>query len=251
MKWRAFFFTRLFWRHLMLAVVASVILMWVTLQIISVFTHHGEKIQLPDFVDQPLESATEFADQNGFNLVVMDSVYEPRKEKGTILIQDPLPETFVKEGRTIYVTVVGQTPEKVKMPNLVDLSIRQAVERVIAAGLQLDFIQVVPGEYNNAVTEQLYQGKPIRAGRELNRNSKIVLVVEQAQESAPSSVPDVKGLDMASAYQSIFSATLNIGRVTFKDGLDELTSRVYKQDPPAGTELEAGASVDLWFNNND
>lgn len=251
MKWRAFFFTRFFWRHLMLAAVASVILMWITLQIISVFTHHGEKIELPDFVDQPLESATEFADQNGFSIVVMDSVYEPRKEKGTILIQDPLPATFVKEGRTIYVTVVGQTPEKVKMPNLVDLSLRQAVERVNAAGLQLDFIQVVPGEYNNAVTEQLHQGKPIRAGRELNRNSKIVLVVEQSQASTPSVVPDVKGLDITNAYLSIFSATLNIGRVTFKDGLDELTSRVYKQNPPPGSELRAGASVDLWFKNEN
>lgn len=249
MKWREFFFTSVFWRHLMLAMGLSVILLWLTLQLISIFTHHGEKIEVPDFVGQPVWDVYEIAEDNGLEIVIMDSVYDPRKGKGTILIQDPLPASFVKEGRKVYVTIVGQTPEKVKMPNLVDLSVRQAVERVIAARLQVDYLQIVPGEFNNAVIEQFYEGKPVKAGRELDRNSKVVLVVEQAEGAAPVVVPDLDGYDMTEAYRSVFSATLNVGKVIFRDGLDESTSRVYKQDPKPGTQLNAGNQVNIWFRN--
>ncbi|OFY16212.1 MAG: hypothetical protein A2X11_14345 [Bacteroidetes bacterium GWE2_42_24] len=233
----------------MLAVGLSIFLLWITLQIISVFTHHGEKIEVPDFVGQLIGDASVIADDNGLEIIVMDSVYNPRKEKGVIMIQDPLPASFVKEGRKVYVTIVGQTPEKVKMPNLVDLSVRQAVERVVAARLQVDYIQVVRGEFNNAVIEQFYEGKPVRPGRELDRNSKIVLVVEQAEGATPAVVPDLIGNDIAEAYGAVFSVTLNVGKVVFRDGLDESTSRVYKQDPQPGIQLSAGNQVNLWFRN--
>lgn len=249
MKWREFFVTRLFWRHLMLAAGVTILLFWIALQIISVYTRHGEKILLPDLVGKSLSEAVDSASSYGFTIMVMDSVYDPRQPKGTILIQDPLPETFIKEGRKVYVTIAGQTPEKVKMPNLIDLSVRQAVEKVNSANLQIDFIEVVPGEFNNAVIQQLYQGKPLNAGKEIDRNSKIVLVVEQSEGAAPAVVPDVSGLDMSEAYRAVHSATLNVGRVVFKDGFDEFSSKVSKQSPEAGTELPAGESVDLWFKN--
>lgn len=250
MKWRQFFFTRLFWRHLMLMIGLSVLLFWLTLKIISLFTHHGEKIPLPDMVGLSMEEASDSAAFYGFSMIVMDSVYDPRQERGTILIQDPLPATFVKEDRKVYVTVAGSTPEKVKMPNLIDLSVRQAVEKINMANLQIDYLQIIPGEFNNAVVGQLFNGKPVAAGRELDRNSKVVLVVEQAPDAAPAVVPDIEGLDMREAYRLIHSASLNIGKVVFKDGLDEFGSKVSKQSPEAGRSLEAGQSVDLWFKND-
>lgn len=249
MKWRQFIFTPLFWRHLLLAAGLSVVLFWISLQIISVYTHHGERIALPDLVGLSAEEAADSAATYGFEITVMDSVYDPNQPQGAILIQDPLPATFVKEGRKVYVTVAGSTPEKVKMPNLLDLSVRQAVEKIMMAGLQVDYLQMIPGEFNNAVVGQLYRGNPIRAGREIDRNSKIVLMVEQAPETGPSVVPDVKGLDAQEAYRLIHSASLNVGKVVFDDGFDEFKSKVSRQYPRAGESLTSGREVDLWFKN--
>ena len=251
MKWRQFVFTQLFWKHLLLAFAVMVILFWIVIQILRVYTRQGDNLLLPDFVGQSVDELVQYAEDNDLEVIIMDSVYEPNKEKGTILLQDPLANTNIKHGRKVYVSVVGQTPEKVKMPNLIDLSVRQAVDKLMAAKLQVERIQLVPGEYTNAVVDQTYKGSHIKTGAMINRCSKIVLVVERGSSPGAIRVPDVSGMSAYEAYRTIYSATLNVGRIKFEDGFDDDHSKVVKQSPQAGGFCSPGDDVDLWFKLDD
>ena len=56
--------------------------------------------------------------------------------------QDPNPGQLVKKGRKIYLSVSTVNPPQVEMPNLIDLSLRQAENMLKTNNLRLG--QVVP-----------------------------------------------------------------------------------------------------------
>jgi beta-lactam-binding protein with PASTA domain len=63
------------------------------------------------------------------------------------------------------------------MPQLEDVSLRQAEIMLKAIGLQLGQVIYKPSPYENAVLEQLYKGRTINPGTEISAGETIVLVV--------------------------------------------------------------------------
>src|SRR5690606_40868012 len=53
------------------------------------YTHHGEKLILPDFTGQNFAIASEAAEDQSFQLVVTDSVFRVDQGGGMILNQNP------------------------------------------------------------------------------------------------------------------------------------------------------------------
>ena len=82
----------------------------------SSFTHHGESISVPDLRGQKMERMPAFLADKHLQFKVIDSLFDLEKNPGTVLEQDPAPNSKVKEGRTIYLTVNAQHPPDVKMP---------------------------------------------------------------------------------------------------------------------------------------
>ena len=54
------------------------------------YTHHGEKLILPDFTGQNIAMAASEADDLSFQLIVTDSVFRVAQQGGIILNQNPL-----------------------------------------------------------------------------------------------------------------------------------------------------------------
>ena len=114
---------RKFYLHFLIAIVLSVFLLWVVLKSMDVFTQHGDVYIVPDFNGQTLEQLSDDGYDDYFIFKIIDSVYFKSKEKGTVVLQNPLPGSKVKQGRHVYLTIVAQAPELVLMPNLKNLSI--------------------------------------------------------------------------------------------------------------------------------
>ena len=94
----------------------------------SRFTHHGESISVPDLRGQKIERMESFLADKHLQYKVIDSLFDLQKNPGTILEQDPAPNSKVKEGRTIYLTVNAQHAPDVKMPNLISRDAVQCTE---------------------------------------------------------------------------------------------------------------------------
>ncbi len=176
-KFASFFKPQRMGFHLLLALIITVILCFITFQLLKVYTRHGHEVKMPDFVGQNSDELIRNQAQNEFIIVVSDYIYDKKTPKGTILKQNPKADEKVKKGRKVYLTVASSEPPTVKMPELQDVSLRQAEIMLEALGLELGSIIYKPSPFENAVLEQLYKGRAIAPGTEISMGEKITLVV--------------------------------------------------------------------------
>lgn len=232
-----------------LSIVVTIILLWVTLRLLDIYTRHGQAIDVPDFRGKNISELEDFASDNSLDYLIIDSLYDYNLPKGTVALQDPVPGSKVKKGRKVYLTVVALRPEMVSMPNLLDLTLRQAGAMLETYGLKVGKLTYVPDIAHNAVLKQKYMGKTIKEGVLLEKGSKIDLVLGQGENSGNASVPDLTGKSQSQAMKILQEASLNLGAEVFDDGNDTSRVRIYKQRPAPGSSASFGGQVDLWYKS--
>jgi beta-lactam-binding protein with PASTA domain len=143
-------------------------------------TFHGKEYELPDFTGFDMKQIEQFEQEEniyGYKFVINDSVFVPDKKGGTVLSQDPAPKSKVKKKRKVYLSIVAHSMPNVEMPNLVDLSFRQAENMLYSNDLKLGQVIYKASRYPNAVLEQRYGGRIITTGSLIPYQSTITLVV--------------------------------------------------------------------------
>ncbi len=213
-------------------------------------THHGESIAVPNLRGMDLAELDTFLASKSLKYQVVDSLFDGSKTGGTILEQDPAPESNVKEGRTIYLTVNSATPPKVKMPNLIDVSYRQAEAILQTFGLTVGELSYEPDLAKNAVLEQRYKGSGIKPGVEIFKGSKIDLVLGDGLGTTEVSVPLLIGLTKSEAMFVLKGSGLELGEVFFDpDTKDQEEALIYKQDPTSGvsSNMNQGDAIDIYL----
>lgn len=246
-------------------VVVSMILIFFFVYLPST-TRHDETITVPNLEGMSLLDMDNFLKKRHLNYEVADSNYIERYPPLTILKQYPLSGSHVKERRKIYLTVNQNQPNSIKMPNLIDGSLKNAELVLKSYGLKRGVIRYKPDLASNAVLEQLYKGKPIASGDPIMKGSEIDLVVGDGLGRRVFSVPRFIGLPIDEADFSIKGSGLNTGSVIIKVIDDEKmlellelakelqidtasiveSGHVFQQRPEIGRNIRLGQQVDLW-----
>ena len=177
MNFLRFLFSKIFLKHLLIAVGITIVLIWITLQSLAWYTKHNDYIIVPDFRSLNYKDVRGNQDYRNYQFSVIDSLFDADKPKGSILTQDPFPGAKVKKNRMIYMTVSSIMPEKTTMPDLRDLTLRQAQTMLESAGLKLGKLLYIRSFDEDAVQNQLFEGKAIKAGSVINKGSVITLTV--------------------------------------------------------------------------
>lgn len=176
-KFRDFFKPQRMGFHLVLAIIISMVIAVVCLIILKSYTRHGREVDMPNFVGQNSVALIDTLLPSDYIIVITDEVYDKTMEPGTIIKQNPEAGEKVKKGRKVYLTVATSEPPTVIMPELRDVSLRQAEIMLNALGLELEGTILKPSPYENAVLEQLHNGRAIAAGTKIKMGDKITLVV--------------------------------------------------------------------------
>jgi len=244
---------RKFYLHLLIAIALSIFLLWVVLKSMDIFTQHGNVYIVPDFEGQTVEQLSDEGYDDYFIFKVIDSVYFKSKEKGTVVLQNPMPGSKVKQGRHVYLTIVAQTPELVLMPNLKNLSLRQALVTLESNELFVGELEYVQYFARNAVVDQLVGDEPIEPDTELRKGTTVNLVVGKGDFTAMVPMPFLIALNQMEARKKLHYNSLNVGREYFLDDNDLLHARVYKTDPETLTEdmLMLGQPVNIWYRSDE
>ncbi len=187
-----------FLRHLAGIVVLLALVTWGIFILLNLYTRHGDYISVPAFSGLTIEQVSSDAQYKNFEFIVMDSVYDPEKPKGTIVNQDPYPLSQVKEHRKIYLTIVSLIPEKTTVPELRNMTLRQATGTIESLGLRVGAITYVPA-FDDAIQEQKYKGSVIEAGTKLDKGSTIDLVVGLGSGSAGKNLNNTEEPDSTQA----------------------------------------------------
>ncbi|MDE3743941.1 PASTA domain-containing protein [Maribacter polysaccharolyticus] len=185
--------SRTFLIQLVLAFVVAVVLVIVTLRWLNSSTRHGEFIEVPDFAKMSVMDMRSAVEKAGLRYEVLDSAkYNPNYPRFSIIEQDPKAGTKVKEDRKIYLTVNPSGYKKVTVPNIIQVTQRNASSMLKAVGLDVERVTYIDELGKDMVYQIKYKGKYIKPGDKLPKTSKIELIcgngsiTERAQIKADS-----------------------------------------------------------------
>jgi beta-lactam-binding protein with PASTA domain len=135
------------------------------------------------------------------------------------------------------------------MPELRDLSLRQAFVTIQALGLQVKGITYEPSAYKDIILDIQSEDKtPILAGSSLAEGTPIILVVGKGQGTSEVTVPSVVGKSLTDARSWLLGSKLSVGVVEYDIPPTEETQEqyiVYSQSPESGTVVVEGTNVNL------
>ena len=227
-------------------------LLWATLKFIGCYTRHGSELLVPNLVGININKINSGSKDDDFEFLVIDSVYQDGFEKGAVVLQDPPARSMVKKGRKIYLTIMSSQPEMTAMPNLVDLSLRQALSELRSAGLKVDVLEYVDNFAKNAVLDQKYEGSFINPGTQIEKGTVIILVMGKGLDAEKVAIPFLIGKTEEEACEMLNLNSLNAGSISYFDEKDKAHSRVYLQSPATNSDtlLVFGSYVDLWFKSD-
>jgi len=215
-------------------------------------TNHGESITVPDILGLEYEDLEEFlTDRNLKFEINMDSGYSSEYPALAVLKQYPESGQKVKENRKIFITLNANNPPEVRMPNLVDGSLKNAEMILEGYGLIRGEIIYEPDPARNAVLDQLFEGETIQEGTQIPKGSRIDLVVGDGIGRQIFEMPDAVGLDVEEAKILILGSSLSIGEIYYVESDEETPGTVISQSPKAEIMVRIGRSVDLWVARSE
>ena len=198
MSLRKFLTSKVFFIQLAIAVVLVVVIAFVMMKWLSFTTNHGEEITVPDLSKLSVEVAEEKLDALDLEYVLLDTTeYQKGYPKFSVVKQDPVAGSKVKEGRKIYIKVNSDAYRDIIMPDLIEQTLRQAEPTLKALGLELGEKTYKPYLGKDMVLEMRYKGRKLKAGDKIPKASKIDLVLgdgkvgfEEEVDSVPANVEE-------------------------------------------------------------
>lgn len=173
----SFLKSRVFLIQLGLAIVAVVLLAFLTLQWLKSSTNHGEFVEVPDFSKMSVMEMREAVENAGLRYQVLDSSnYNPEYPRFSILEQNPPAGNKVKANRKIYFTVNPSGYKKVTVPDIIQVTQRNATSMLRAVGLEVQRVTYIDELGRDMVYRMRHKGKYIKPGDKLPKTSKIELV---------------------------------------------------------------------------
>ena len=164
-------------KNILILIILVSFILWGTLAVLRHYTHHGQAIPVPDVIGLPLEEATKLLQSYQMRWQLSDSVYVGSVRPGAVVNQNPEPGSNAKVNRNVFLVVNAISPEKVRMPNVVGLSLRQARTILEQQGLTVGRITYVPDFAKDYVLKQMFRGEEIARGQEVVKGSAIALVL--------------------------------------------------------------------------
>ena len=172
-----FLTSRVFLIQLGLAALVTVLLAFLVLQWLKSSTHHGEFVEVPDLSKRSVMEMHEVLSVSGLRYEVVDSAnFDPEYPRFSVIEQNPPAGSKVKENRKIYVTVNPSGYKKVSVPDIIQVTRRNATSMLRAVGLEVSEVTYIDELGKDMVYRIRHQGKYIKPGDKLPRTSEIELV---------------------------------------------------------------------------
>ncbi len=197
----------------------------------------GKVIMVPNVCNMTLEQAIDELQKKKLEGVVTERRYDAVIEEGKVIIQDPLPETKVKEGRIVNLTI-SLGPETIKIPDLTGVDIEKA--KLIIERLEMKIEEVIY-EFSDSIDANRVLRSVPQADEEIKKGDRILLFVSKGSQLK---MPNLVGQQLETAKIKIGELGLILGDVKEIEGSGEKSS-VLLQNPEADQVVKAGDTVSL------
>lgn len=169
--------------NILAALALLCLIVFVVLKCIDIYTNHNKAVVVPDVRGLQIEDAEPFFKKNTLKYVVVDSSYSKDATPGAIIEMMPAADLRVKKNRVIYVTVNAKTEKKIAVPDVAEISYREALALLRSRGFTDIEYKYVTGIYKDLTVGVQYGGQMIQSGTRVPVSAKLILVVSDGIES--------------------------------------------------------------------
>jgi beta-lactam-binding protein with PASTA domain len=207
--------------------------------VMPVYTNYNEGVTVPDVTKLSLEQAGENLENSGLRFEVLERRAHSAYPANYIIDQEPGAKSIVKPNRKVYLTVNTDVTPQTVVPNVVNMSLRNAEIQLENHGLVIGTRSYETSRFRNTILRQ-----SVAAGDTVSRGTVVNLAVSDGLGSRIVSVPDVKGLRLSEAQQRIINAGLQVDEIQFRPARDTIPNTILEVIPNE-TEMPEGQGVTL------
>ena len=237
---------------------------------LPITTNHGDTLTVPNITGVHVDDLDDYLSLRSLRYEIsVDSGYSSEIPPLTVLKQFPMPNAQVKEFRKIYITLNSMAPPKVKMPDLTNGSLKNALMILKNFDLKFGKTKYVADLAFNAVLIQKMNGVEVVPGTKIPKGSVIDLTIGDGYGNANLKSPYLIGLDADVAQVTITGSALKLGDIVYHnidtavlismnelDVVDTLkipveVGQIVDQYPPPGEPMLIKESINLWIYHPD
>lgn len=234
--------------------VAVVIVLFVCVTLwLKGYTLHGKEVTIPSVTGMSQEEAEIVLRGSELYMVIVDSTYSDKTPLGTIVEQTPPALSHAKPDRPVYVVMNARTRRQIPLPELHDVSYRQAEATLRSLGLKVGEVLYEPSLYPDNVLDIRDGNQSLEVGTRLPEGSTVTLVIGRRQGNRIVTVPALLGQSLSQARATLLNVGLTIGTYTYdKEPTPETLDRyiIYQQSPTEGAALMEGSTVNIMLTTN-
>lgn len=244
--------TKSFRKTLIAAVITVFVLLLVAFFSLRFYTKHGQGLNVPLVKGLSFNDAVVKLEEAGLKYEV-DSVYIMDQPAGLVIDQDPDANTFVKDNRTIYLTINTANTPNTKFPDIAFKTLREAQAIIESSRLKLGDTTYKADVSRDVVLEATFGGQAIQAGQTIPVGSRINLVLGDGRGNEEVDIPQLTGLTIDEAKFSLKGSALTLGNIIYEGAItDSANAVIVKQDPSpvdSLTKVAIGTKINITLSN--
>ncbi len=168
-------------RNLIIAVVASILLLFAVLKWLDIYTRHNQAVVVPNLKGLNMENAGAALKHSKLEYNIIDSVYSKEVPPGAVVDIIPQAGSKVKEGRIVFITINATNPQTVQVPEVEDLSFRQAYALLKSRGFSTIETEYVPGDYKDLAIAVELNGQTLHPDENVPVSAALKLIVSSGE----------------------------------------------------------------------
>lgn len=203
-----------------------------------------DTVIVPSLEGKDVVYALELLTELELNTKVKGSEYTADIPKNYVVFQEPQAGAEIKKGRDVKI-ILSKGPQTVSMPNLLALSVRQA-------NIILDENGICQGEvsstYSKLVEKDHIIAQVPSQGTMISRGGCVDLLISKGARPKAFKMPDLIGLSLEDALESIENVKLVIGDIKSSYQKNKPQNIIVKQTPISGYRVITASPVSLLIN---
>lgn len=198
------------------------------------------QIRMPSVLDISEESAVARLEELGLHVSIKERVYDQEIIAGNIVKQSIEPNTVVKPGQSVELTV-SKGKELIKVPRITGFTLDSVEKLIRDYGFE---IGVKSNEVNDAPANTVIRQLP-EANEMVEAGTKIDIVVSLGPQEKKVTVPKLEGLSQATAISTISSSGLILGSINQEYSATVPENDVISQSIESGELVSEGTTIDI------
>lgn len=198
------------------------------------------EILVPSIQGDDIVTALEKVTGAGLNLKITELAYDAEAPRNAVITQDPEVGSGLKRGRDVRV-VISRGAQDIEMPDLCDMSLRQAKNILHSRGLPLPSIKNI----HSSVEEGGVVAQLPPAGSRVTDHTRVELLTSMGPLPDMFLLSNFTGHQLKKVTNQIRNAGFKLGRVRYVERDTERSGTVLKQDPKPGNPVVRGQEISL------